>query len=79
MIRPNAPRMVTVALSIALLIVGLALVFLPSQASDIVLRLPLSRDLSRQVLALMMEDTTAWAALALSPLVLIVGSLVRGI
>jgi len=79
MFRPNAPRMITVALSIALLIAGLALIYFQAQATDIVGKLPLSRDLSRQLLALMTERTVAWAALAASPVLLMVGSLVRGL
>lgn len=79
MIRPNPPRMITVVASLVLLIAGLALVFFQPQASDVVSRLPLSRDMARQVLALMTEDTTAWAVLALSPILLIVGSLVKGL
>jgi hypothetical protein len=77
--RPNAPRMITVLASIVLLIGGLALVFFQSQATDIVSGLPLGRDLSRQVLVLMTDKTTAWAALAASPILLILGSLLRGI
>ena len=79
MIKPNAPRMVTVVLAVAFLISGLALVFFQGQAADIVAKLPLSRDLSRQALALMAEQTTAWAVLAASPILLIVGSLVKGV
>ena len=71
--------MVTVAIAVVLLVIGLALVFYQGTALDLVQRLPLGRDLSRQVVDLMQQRVVAWAALALSPILLIVGSLVRGI
>ena len=79
MIRPNPPRMVTVTVAVALLVVGLALVFFQAQATDLVRNLPLSRDMTRQVVSLMNEQMIAWAALAASPILLIVGSLLPGI
>jgi hypothetical protein len=71
--------MVTVVIAIALLVIGLALVFYPSAAIDLVQRLPLPRDLSRQLVDLMGQQMVAWASMALSPILLIVGSLVPGI
>jgi len=71
--------MITVAIAVVLLVVGLALVFFQSQTIDVVRNLPLSRDLTRQVVALMNEQMIAWAALAASPILLIVGSLLPGI
>jgi hypothetical protein len=79
LLRPNPPRVITVALAVALTIVGVALVFFQSEAIDFVQTLPLSRDLSRQVLDLMGRQVVAWAALAASPILLIVGSLLPGI
>lgn len=71
--------MVTVALAVALTIIGLALVFFQSDATDLVKNLPLSRDLSRQIVELMGQQVVAWASLAASPILLIVGSLLPGI
>jgi hypothetical protein len=71
--------MVTVVAAVVLLVVGLALVFFQSPATDLVQNLPLSRDLTKQVLSLMSEEVVAWAALAASPILLIIGSLLPGI
>jgi hypothetical protein len=71
--------MVTVVAAVVLLIVGLALIFFQSPATDLVQKLPLSRDVMRQVVDLMSKQAVAWAALALSPVLLIVGSLVKGL
>jgi hypothetical protein len=71
--------MVTVVIAVALTIVGLALVFFQSDATDLVKNLPLSRDLTKQLVDLMGQQIVAWAALAASPILLIVGSLLPGI
>lgn len=71
--------MVTVVAAVVLLVVGLALVFFQSPATDLVQNLPLSRDLTKQVVSLMSEEVVAWAALAASPILLIIGSLLPGI
>lgn len=77
--RPNPPRMVTVVLAVALLVVGLALIFYQGAAIDLVRGLPLPRELSRDVISLMGEQMVAWLALAASPVLLIVGSLLPNI
>ncbi len=77
-VQPNRPKMATVVLSLILLVVGLALVFYQGPAVELVRGL-LPGDLQRQVVSLMAERFVAWAALAASPLLLIVGSLVRGL
>ena len=71
--------MVTVVLSVALLIVGLALVFFQGQAIDFVQGLPLPRGLDRDILGLMEQQVAAWVALAASPILLIIGSLLPNI
>lgn len=72
--------MITVVLSVALLLAGLALVFVPGgQVADLIRELPLGSDLTRQLVELSAERIVAWVALALSPLLLIIGSLLRGI
>jgi hypothetical protein len=78
-IKPNAPRMVTVVVALALLVIGVGLVFFQAQTVEFVRGLPLSRDLMRQAVALMDEQMATWAALAASPILLIVGSLLPGI
>jgi hypothetical protein len=71
--------MITVVAAVLLLVVGLALVFLQPQVTDFVRGLPLTRDLMRQVTSLIAENIVAWVVLAASPILLIVGSLFRGI
>ena len=77
--RPNPPRMVTVVLAVALLIVGLALVFYQGPAIDLVRAVGLPADVQREVVSWMGEQIVAWAALAASPILLIVGSLLPNI
>ena len=72
--------MVTVVLAVLLLIAGLALAFYQVQAVDFVRGIEaLPQDLQRQLVTWMAERFLAWALLAASPLLLIVGSLLRGL
>ena len=71
--------MVTVVLAVALLVIGLALIFFQGQTIEFVRGLPLPNDIVRQVVALMQEQIAAWAALAAAPILLIVGSLLPNI
>ncbi len=71
--------MVTVVLAVALLVVGLALVFFQGQTIELVRGLPLPNDLTRQVAQLMQDQLAAWAALAAAPILLIIGSLLPNI
>jgi hypothetical protein len=78
--KPNAPRMITVVIAVALTVVGLAMLFLPGgQVADLIRSLPLGGDLTRQLVELAARQTLAWLMLAASPLLLIAGSLVRGL
>jgi hypothetical protein len=77
--RPNPPRMVTVVIAVALLVVGLALIFYQGPAIDLVRSLNLPRDVTRDVVSLMGEQMIAYAALAAAPILLIIGSLLPGI
>ncbi|MEO6349344.1 MAG: hypothetical protein ABIP53_01710 [Candidatus Limnocylindrales bacterium] len=78
--KPSRPKMVTVVLSVALLIIGLALVFFQAQAVEFVRGLGfIPNDLSRQIVQLMTDRVAAWAALAASPILLIIGSLLPNI
>ena len=77
--RPNPPRMVTVVIAVALLVIGLGMVFYQGQTIDLVRQLPLPDDVSRQIVSLMSEQIAAWAALAAAPILLIVGSLLPNI
>lgn len=80
MLRPNPPRMVTVVVAVALTAVGLALIWLPAgDVQDLIRQLNLPRDIGRTVLDLAAQRVVAFAVLLLSPVLLIVGSLVRGI
>ena len=72
--------MVTVVLAVALLAIGLALVFFQAQSVDFVRGLAfLPNDIQRQIVDLMTEQIAAWLALAASPILLIVGSLLPNI
>jgi hypothetical protein len=72
--------MVTVVLSVALLVVGLALFFYQAQAIDFVRGLGfIPNDLSRQIVQLMTEKIAPFVALAASPILLIIGSLLPNI
>ena len=78
--RPNPPRMVTVVVAVALLVIGLALVFFQAEAIAFVRGLgALPNDLQRQIVSWMAEQFVAWGLLAAAPVLLIVGSLVRGL
>lgn len=71
--------MATVVLSLALLVIGLLLVFYQGPTVEFVRGLPLPNDISRQIVSLMAERFVAWGLMAASPILLIVGSLVRGL
>lgn len=71
--------MVTVVLAVALLVIGLALVFFQGQTIELVRGLPLPDDIVRQVVSLMQEKIAAFAALAAAPILLIIGSLLPNI
>ena len=71
--------MTTVVLAVGLMIVGLALAFFQAQAVDLVRQLPLPNDLTKLAVSWANERFVAWALLAASPILLIVGSLVKGI
>jgi len=77
--RTNPPRMVTVVVAVALTILGLALIFYQGPAIDLVQSIGLPGDIQRDVVSLMGERIAALAALAAAPILLIVGSLVRGL
>ena len=69
--------MLTVAVAVLLTLAGLAMVFYDTQSINFVQGLNLPNDIQRQLVGWMQDRTIAWGALALSPLLLIVGSLVK--
>lgn len=71
--------MVTVVLAVLLMLVGLALIYLQADAANLVSQLPLGGDLTRQLLDLMAQKVVAYLLLAASPLLLIAGSLLKGL
>jgi len=71
--------MVTVIVSILLLLIGLVLVYYQAQAVDLIRNVGLPSDVQRQVVSLIQEKLVAYLFLAASPLLLIAGSLVRGL
>lgn len=72
--------MVTVVAAVLLMIVGLAVVFFQAEAIAFVRETgAIPGDLQRQIISLMGEQLVAWGLLAASSLLLIVGSLVRGL
>jgi hypothetical protein len=79
-LRPNAPRMVTVLIALALLVVGVAGTLIdPETVGDLVRRIGLPNDTERDVLALIADRTIAYACLFGSPMLLVIGSLLPGI
>ncbi|HWH23467.1 MAG TPA: hypothetical protein VNW68_01090 [Candidatus Limnocylindria bacterium] len=78
--RPNPPRMITVAVAVALTVIGLALLYLPAgEASDLVRQVGLPGNIESTLLSLIADRLTAYLALALSPLLLVAGSLLKGL
>lgn len=79
-LRPDPPRMITVVIAIVLLAIGLALVFLPfDQIRDLIVALPLPKDLQKQALELARDQTIAYLCALASPVLLAIGSLLPGI
>jgi hypothetical protein len=72
--------MVTVFAAVGLMVLGLALAYLPmDQVVGLVRDVGLPRDVESTVLQLIREELAAYAALALAPLLLIAGSYLRGL
>lgn len=71
--------MVTIVIAVILLVLGLALVFFQTESIDLIKGIGLPGDIQRQIVSLMEEKTLAWGLLAASPILLILGSLLRGI
>jgi len=71
--------MVTIVVSVILLLVGLVLIYFQVQAVDLIRQVGLPNDLQKTVVQLVGERMLAYAFLAASPLLLILGSLVKGI
>jgi hypothetical protein len=78
-IRPNPPKLVTVVAAIGLLVVGLGLVFANAEVAQAIKSLPLDKDMQRQLLDLATQRTIAYLCLAASPLLLVAGSLLKGL
>jgi hypothetical protein len=71
--------MVTVVASVVLMLIGLILIYFQVQAIDLIRQAGLPNDLQKTVVQLVGERMVAYAALLVSPLLLILGSLVRGL
>jgi hypothetical protein len=72
--------MVTVVVSIALLALGLAILFLPqAQIVDLLRDVGLPADIERIAVSLVGEQLFAYACLAAAPLLLVAGSLLKGL
>jgi hypothetical protein len=72
--------MITVVVAVALTALGLALVYLPTeQVIDLVRDVGLPDDAQSLVVDLIREELAAYVALALSPLLLIAGSYLKGL
>ena len=72
---PNPPKRITVMVAVVLMVLGLALVFFEAQTLDFVRAAGLPIDIQRQVISWMEDRTFAWGALAASPILLTLGSL----
>ncbi|MEO8625568.1 MAG: hypothetical protein ABI452_02605 [Candidatus Limnocylindrales bacterium] len=73
--KPQPPRMLTVVIAVVLMLVGLALLFYDTQSINFVQGLNLPNDIQRQLVGWMTDRTIAWGALLLSPVLLVIGSL----
>jgi hypothetical protein len=71
--RPNPPKIVTVVLAVLSLLIGLALIYMNPTVADLV------KPLGQQVLDWVHDKTVAWIFMAASPLLLILGSLFKGL
>jgi cytochrome c oxidase assembly factor CtaG len=71
--------MVTVVLAVLLLLLGVVLVFFEAETASFVRQLPLGADLTRQMFEWVHDRTVAYVCLAASPILLILGSLFRGL
>jgi hypothetical protein len=76
--RPNPPRMITVVVAILLLLAGLALIYAQPQIDSLVRQSRLAGDLG-PLLDWLHKKVVAFALLAASPLLLIFGSLLKGL
>ena len=72
--RTNAPRMITVVIAIALTVIGLSLTVLRIEAINTVVM-----GLAKQVADGVTRQDVGWSALLASPLLLAVGSLLKGV
>jgi hypothetical protein len=78
-LRPNPPKLITIGVAVVLLVIGLGLVFANAEVANVIKNLPLGTDVTRQLLDLATQRTVAYLALAASPLLLIAGSLFKGL
>ena len=76
--RPNPPKIITVVVAALLLLAGLALIYFQPEAERLVKQLPLGGD-SSQFLTWVRDRTVAYILLAASPILLIFGSLLKGL
>jgi hypothetical protein len=71
--------MVTIALAIVLLVVGVVGVFMPSLMNDAIKALPVTGDTAKQLRDLAHNDTLLYLCALASPVLLAIGSLLPGI
>jgi hypothetical protein len=72
--------MITVVAAVALTALGLALIYLPlGEVVSLVRDVGLPNDVEDVVVQLIQDDLAGYAALALSPLLLIAGSYLKGL
>jgi hypothetical protein len=71
--------MVTIALAIALLVVGVVGVFMPSLVNDAIKALPIGADLAKQLRDLAHNETLLYLCALAGPVLLAIGSLLPGI
>jgi hypothetical protein len=72
--------MITVVAAVALTALGLALIYLPlGEVISLLRDVGLPDDVENLVVQLIQDDLAAYAALALSPLLLIAGSYLKGL
>ena len=77
--RPNPPRLITIAIAIALLVAGVAGALFPQDVVALIHKLPFPKDLEKQMVELARDQTLAYLSALAAPVLLAIGSLLPGI
>lgn len=79
-LRPNPPRMITVLVAVGLLAIGLAVYLLPAgEVAGFIRDVGLPADVQRIAIDIIEHELFAFGAMAAAPVLLILGSLLKGL